>query len=77
MKTKHERFPSKIINYRDHKNNDTKTFKDRLELTHKNTTSFEEFQKIFMDLLNKFSSLKSNNLRANHRKFMTKESSGA
>ena len=54
-----------------------KRFKDRLELTHKNTTSFEEFQKIFMDLLNKFSSLKSNNLRANHRKFMTKESSGA
>ena len=54
-----------------------KRFKDRLELTHKNTTSFEEFQKIFMDLLNKFSSLKCSYLRANHWKFMTKGSSDA
>ena len=29
MKTKHERFPPKIVNYRDYKNFDTKTFKDR------------------------------------------------
>ena len=39
MKTKHERFPPKIVNYRDHKNFDAKTFKDKLELTLKNTTS--------------------------------------
>ena len=45
MKTKHERFPRKIINYGDHKNFDTKTFKDRLEVTLKSTTSFEELQK--------------------------------
>ena len=30
MKTKQERFPQKIINYRDYKNVDTKSFKDRL-----------------------------------------------
>ena len=45
MKTKHERFPPKIVNYRAYKNFDTKTFKDRLELTLKNTASFEELQK--------------------------------
>ena len=66
-------FSPKIVNYRDHKNFDTKTFKNRLELTLKNTTSFEELQKIFMDLLNKFAPLKCKYLRANHSKFMTKE----
>ena len=40
IKTKHERFPPKIVNYGDDKNFDTKTFKDRLELTLKSTTSF-------------------------------------
>ena len=35
MKTKHERVPPKIVNYRDYKNFDPKTFKDRLELTQK------------------------------------------
>ena len=77
VKTKHERFPPKILNYRDYKNFDTKTIKDRLELTLKNTTSFEELQKIFMDLLNKFAPLKCKYLRANHSKFMTKELSKA
>ena len=40
IKAKHERFPPKIVNYGDDKNFDTKTFKDRLELTLKSTTSF-------------------------------------
>ena len=73
MKTKHERFPPKIVNHRDYKNFDAKAFKDRLELTLKNATSFEEPQEIFMDLLNKFAPLKCKYLRANHFKFMTKE----
>ena len=42
MKTKHERFLPKTVNYRDYKSFDTKTFKDRLELTLKNTTFFEQ-----------------------------------
>ena len=42
MKTKHERFLPKIVNYSDYNNFDTKAFKDRLELTLKNTTSFGE-----------------------------------
>ena len=42
-------------------------------MTLKNTASFEELQKIFMDLLNKFAALKCKYLRANHSKFMTKE----
>ena len=46
MKTKHERFP-KILKYRDYKNFDTKVFKNRLELTLKNTTSFEELQETY------------------------------
>ena len=33
-------------------------FKNRLELILKNTTCFEELQEIFMNLLNKFASLK-------------------
>ena len=45
MKTKNECFPLKIVNYRDYKNFNMKAFKDRLELTLKNTTSFEELQK--------------------------------
>ena len=77
MKTKHERFPPKIANYRDYKTFDTKTFKDRLDLTLKNTTSFEQLQKIFMDLLNKFTPLKCKYLRANHSKLITKELSKA
>ena len=72
MKTKHERFPPKIVNYRDYENFDTKAFKDRLELTLKITTFFEELQETFMDLLNKFTPLKRKYLRANHSKFMTK-----
>ena len=72
MKTKHECFTPKIVNYRYNINFDTKTFKDRLELTLKNTTSFEELQKIFMDLLKKLAPLKCKYLRANHSKFMTK-----
>ena len=66
MKTKHERFPPKIVNYRDYKNFDTKTFRDRLELTLKKTASFEALQKIFMGLLNKFAPLKCKYLKANH-----------
>ena len=66
MKTKHERFPPKIVNYRDYKNFDTKTFRDRLELTLKKTTSFQALQKIFMGLLNKFAPLKCKYLKANH-----------
>ena len=77
MKTKHEHFPPKIVNYRDYKNFETKTLKDRLELTLENTTSFEELEKIFMDLLNKLASLKCKFLRANHSKFMMKELSKA
>ena len=77
MKTKHECFLPKVVNYRDYKSFDTRTFKDRLELTLKSTTSFEELQKIFMDLLNKFAPLKCKYLRANHSKFMTKELSKA
>ena len=77
MKTKHEHFPPKIVNYRDYKNFETKTLKDRLELALENTTSFEELEKIFMDLLNKFASLKCKFLRANHSKFMMKELSKA
>ena len=77
MKTKHEPLPPKIVNYRDYKNFDTKVFKNRLELTLKNTTSFEELQETFMDLLNKFAPLKCEYLRANHSKFMTKELSKA
>ena len=73
MKTKHESFPLKIVNYRDHKNFDTKVFKNRLKLTLKNTTSFEELQETFMDLSNKFAPLKCKYLRANHSKFMMKE----
>ena len=34
------------------------SFKDRLELTLKITTSFEELQEIFMDFLNKFAPIK-------------------
>ena len=73
MKTKHERFPPKIVKYRDYKNFDIKLFKNRLELTLKNTTSFEELQETFMDILNKLAPLKCKYLRASHSKFMTKE----
>ena len=68
---------SKIVNYRDYENFDTKTFKDRLELTLKNMTSFEKLQEMFMDLLEEFAPLKCKYLRPNHSKFMTKELSKA
>ena len=77
MNTKHERFPSKIVNYKNYKNFDTKLFNDRLELTLKNTSSLEELQVMFMDLLNKFAPPKCKHLRANHSKFMAKELSKA
>ena len=77
IKTKHERFPSKVVKYREYKNFDTKLFKDRLELTLKNSTSFEELQETCMDFLNKFAPLKCKYLRANHSKFMAKELSKA
>ena len=73
MKTKHESFSPKILNYRDYKKFDTKVFKDRLELALKSTTSFEELQETFMDILNKFAPLKCKYLRANLSKFMTGE----
>ena len=77
IKTKLERFPPKIVNFRDYKNFDTRVLKDRLELTLKSTTSFEELQETYMDLLNKFAPLKFKYLRANHSKIMTKELSKA
>ena len=52
-------------------------FKDRFELTLKNSTSFEELQGTFMGFLNKFASIKCKYLRADHSKFMTKESNKA
>ena len=64
MKTKPERFPPKIVNIRDYTNLGTKAFKDRLELTLKNTTSFEELREIFTDLLNKFAPLKCKYVRS-------------
>ena len=69
MKIKHEHFLPKIVKYRDYKNFYTNFFKNRLELTLKNTTP--------LDLLNKLASLKCKYLRANHPKFMTKELSKA
>ena len=47
-KTKHERFPPKVLKYRGYKNINSKVFKNRLELTPKNTTSFEKLQEIFI-----------------------------
>ena len=58
MKRKHERFPPKIVKYKDYKKFDFKVFKNRLELTLKNTTSFEDLQEPFMDLFNKVAPLK-------------------
>ena len=43
----------------------------------KNSTSFEELQGKFTGFLNKFASIKCKNLRADHSKFMTKESNKA
>ena len=77
MKIKHERFPPKIVNYRDYKKIDTKGFKDRFELTLKNSISFEELEETFIDLLNNFVPFKCKYLRANHSKFMTNELSKA
>ena len=77
MKIKHERFPQKIVNYRDYKKFDTKGFKDRFELTLKNSTSFEELEETVIDLLSNFVPFKCKYLRANHSKFMTNELSKA
>ena len=66
IKTKHERFPPTIVNYRDYKTFDAKVYKNRLELTLKKITSFEEPQETFMDLLSKVVLLKCKYLRANH-----------
>ena len=48
MKTKHERFPSKIVKYRDYENFDTKVFTNRLEFTLKNINSIEEPQETWV-----------------------------
>ena len=46
-------------------------------MTLKNTTSFDELQETFMNLLNKSAPLQCKYLRANHSKFMMKELSKA
>ena len=59
------------MKYRDYKNFETRAFQNRLELTLKNTTSFEDLQETFMNLLNEVVPPKCKYLRANHPKFMT------
>ena len=53
IKTKHECFPPKVVKYRDYKNFDVEVFKNRLQLTLQNSTSFEQFK----DLSNKIAPL--------------------
>ena len=63
LKVKHEKFPPKIIKYRDYKNFDLIRFFEKIQVrfTHLdiNSLDFGSFKKCFMELLNKAAPLKS------------------
>ena len=84
LKGKHENIPPKMKKhspYRHYKNFDSTRFFEKLQLRHAhldmNSLDFGSLKKCFMELLNKFPSLKAKLLRANYSKFVTKDVSKA
>ena len=63
--------PNKII-YRNYKNFDLSTFKNGLRLKLQSIKSYESFEQVFLEALNKHAPLKKKFLRANHVPYMKK-----
>ena len=78
LKIKPDKLPPRIIKYSDYNNIGSKAFNNKLQVNFDMiSSSFIELITIFMKLLNRFAHLKTNYLRANYSKFMTKELSKA
>ena len=76
LNEKHERMPSKIIQYRDYKNFDyavLNNIRKQAENLNFIELDFAIIRKIFMKILHKFSPSKKEYIRANHSKFVTTE----
>ena len=81
LNEKHERMPPKVIQYRNYRKFDYAIFNNNLRKQTKNLNfselDFATIRKIFMEVLDKFASLKKKYIKANHSKFVTKELSKA
>ena len=77
LKVKQEKFPPKIIQYRDYRNFDSSKFFEKLQLKLSNlemsSLDFGSLKICFMELLNKIAPLKTKFLRANHSEFLPKK----
>ena len=66
----------KVVNYRNYRNFRNEEFRAQLDneiLKHNvNNTEYQHFLKIFIEVLNKHAPMKQKYLRANQRRFMTK-----
>ena len=65
-KTSFQKSNSKEIFYRNYKNFDINTFKNVLRLKLQSIKSYESFEQVYLEVLNKDASLKKKFLRANH-----------
>ena len=72
LKTTFPKAPPKIIHYRDYKHFNIHAFRGELKLCLTNTSSYAEFEEIFLKILNKHAPAKQKVLRANDKPYMTK-----
>ena len=74
MKTTFPKAKPKIVFYRDYKKFEEAKFRNdlRLELQNKSVENYENFEQIFLNVLDKHAPSKKKILRANHKPYMTK-----
>ena len=63
--------PKKII-YKNYKNYNSNSFKSDLKKQLKCTESYESFENVFLDVLQRYAPLKTKVVRANHAPYMNK-----
>ena len=77
LKVKPDKLPTVMIKYRNYKTFESKPFHNKQQASLKNfdmnNSGFIELKTILMELLNKVFQIKTNYLRDNYSKFMTKE----
>ena len=72
LKTKFEKNKPKLVHYRDYKNFNNESFKNDLQRYTILCTTYETFEKVFMNLLEIHAPLKQRYIRANEVPYMTR-----
>ena len=73
LKTKFDKHRPKVIHYRDYRNVENEAFKTDLRNYRDLCTSYEDFEKVFLQVLDMHAPLKQKIVRANEAPYMTRQ----